>query len=513
MVNLLFLVMSVFCLFFSIPAASKPQIQPPQQTQLEIQNKQRLNAATVLSHIESQRIVHKIPGMTVGIWRDGKSIIQSGLGISDIENQVDAEVNTLYRVASVTKPLSATLMMGLKENDMLTLEEKVKFPGYWKLCNRAFKAPIASVAGYQCKKNKLSVRSHLTHTTQSPSGDVFSYSGGIYGFLTQMIEHKTDDTYVNMFIKHILQPAGMSQSMMGQDNLSKTSKDKLAIPYLILPDGIPLKNEYPDRVEKTSAGLVATVPDLGKFAASYLSGKLINGKSRAEMEDLDEYKTRDGGKLLYGLGWFGTYIDNVKVLYHPGWWPSAFSSLLIVVPEHNSYAVFLANSGGLTGGNYQGITTTKSTLTQNPFAAIALNTILDIDLPVTANVNSYDYQKVTINKSISSYIPSYWQSLKNGHYLSEEQRLTVSFEEYDSQNIETILSKHGQVVKQIYSGKFGMLNWRITQLSDKQGLTKVVCLAKGGSGAIAIIFESELPFKEMNHTILEAIVSSTSIES
>ena len=70
----------------------------------------------------------KAPGLSLAIGLDGKIRFENGYGLADIENAVPATASTVYRLASVSKPITAVATMQLVERGRLRLEDTV---GRW----------------------------------------------------------------------------------------------------------------------------------------------------------------------------------------------------------------------------------------------------------------------------------------------------------------------------------------------------------------------------------------------
>lgn len=65
----------------------------------------------------------EIPSMVVAISKDWQIIYEGAFGYADIEGTVPATVNTAYRLASVSKPITATGLMVLHQKGMVKIDE------------------------------------------------------------------------------------------------------------------------------------------------------------------------------------------------------------------------------------------------------------------------------------------------------------------------------------------------------------------------------------------------------
>jgi CubicO group peptidase (beta-lactamase class C family) len=69
--------------------------------------------AKVESSIDKFMAVSKVPGVSAAVVQDGEFVWSAGFGMADLENSVPATSETLYRLASVSKPITATAAMQL----------------------------------------------------------------------------------------------------------------------------------------------------------------------------------------------------------------------------------------------------------------------------------------------------------------------------------------------------------------------------------------------------------------
>lgn len=68
---------------------------------------------------------NQIPGASLAISNSGKLVYARGFGYADVENAVPVEPDSLFRIASVSKPLTATAVMRLVQSGRLALDDKV----------------------------------------------------------------------------------------------------------------------------------------------------------------------------------------------------------------------------------------------------------------------------------------------------------------------------------------------------------------------------------------------------
>jgi CubicO group peptidase (beta-lactamase class C family) len=80
----------------------------------------------------------RIPGVAVGIVKDGKIVLMKGYGIKELGLQTKVDANTLFMIGSNTKAFTATALAMLQADKKLSLDEKVtKYIPEFKLDNKA----------------------------------------------------------------------------------------------------------------------------------------------------------------------------------------------------------------------------------------------------------------------------------------------------------------------------------------------------------------------------------------
>ena len=66
------------------------------------------------------------PGVSVAVVQDGKLVWSGGFGMADLENSVPATADTVYRLGSISKPITATAALVLAERGQLDLDAPVQ---------------------------------------------------------------------------------------------------------------------------------------------------------------------------------------------------------------------------------------------------------------------------------------------------------------------------------------------------------------------------------------------------
>jgi len=127
----------------------------------------------------------KLPGTYVKIIKDGKVVYDDKYGFIDIDKKKPIEENSLYRIFSMTKPITAVAIMSLYDQGKLNLDDKVSkyIPEF--LDTQVYK-DLDGKHSFEPQKTPLTIRHLLTHTSGIPYGWESSYTDSIYNVRQHM---------------------------------------------------------------------------------------------------------------------------------------------------------------------------------------------------------------------------------------------------------------------------------------------------------------------------------------
>lgn len=289
---------------------------------------QKIDLEKLAAAIDSTRVSLRIPGLSFAVVEDGRVVMARGLGFADVEAKAQATPETVYPIGSITKTFTSTLMLKLAEQGRLDLD-----------------AVVATLVDWEVAPNIL-VRHVLSHTSEGAPGSRFVYSSR-FNWLDNVVEAATQDTFRVLLTKQLLEPARLAQTFAGEATDGYAERlPGLAKPYKLGNNGEPVRSQYPPMALHSSSGLSSTVLDLARYSTALDAGEILSAQARSRAFS-PTISTR-GDTLPYGLGWYTERIAGQRVVWHPSWWPNAYSGLLVKVPERNVAFVVLANSDALT---------------------------------------------------------------------------------------------------------------------------------------------------------------------
>lgn len=312
----------------------------------------------------------KVPGLSVAVVLDGALAWSAGFGMADLENSVRATAQTVYRVGSISKALTATAAMALWEQGKLNLDVPVQtycpeFPQkQWPVTTRQLLAHLGGIRYYKVPEYPYTesqsdpevgntrhfengIQGGLQFFANDPlvaePGTHFHYSTQGYTVAACAIEGAAAAKYADAVRKNVLTPANMTQTL---------PDDRLAIVplrtrfYSRDKSGAVVNAEFLDSSYKVAGGgWLSSAPDLARFSVAILSDRLVQRFTRGLMWT-QQIPTDGLGRMAYGLGWQIGTTDRVKVVGHGGSQQGA-SAMLLIAPEARAAVAVLTNSDGV----------------------------------------------------------------------------------------------------------------------------------------------------------------------
>ncbi|MEO0471631.1 MAG: serine hydrolase domain-containing protein [Bacteroidota bacterium] len=310
-----------------------------------------------LDEIDDLRQQYHIPGMAVAVVKEQNVILTEGLGVADIEKGTAVNFQTSFRIASITKPIASTVLLQLEMEGEICLDQSIKsaYPEMEALFTRVKnhlteKEPewLFLVENYDIHRDDITIRHHLTHTSEFEPGSRYQYNGFLYGTLSRAMAQASEQSFPTLLYDRVFLPVNMKESLPAQGDPSRPEViERLARPYRW--DSVARRHilsPYPQQNVTAGAGIVSTIGDLARFDIALDQGKLLPDSVLTKAWTAN--RTIDGKVTPYGLGWFVGEMDGEKILWHTGWQPEAFSGLYLKFPERNMSLILLANSEGLS---------------------------------------------------------------------------------------------------------------------------------------------------------------------
>lgn len=307
-----------------------------------------------------------IPGLAVGVWSDGRERYACH-GVTSVENPLPVDPDTAFVLGSVTKTCTATALMRLVAQGLVTLEAPVRryVPELeladgraaaevtvLNLLNHTSGLGVGDVVDTGAGDDALAryVAALAGSALVAPPGARASYSQAGFNLAGRVIEKVTGQTYERAVGSLLLEPLGMRHSFFSaRDVLTR----RFAVGHNRGEDGTlavaRLWKRW--RGDNPGGGLVSSVADQVRWARFHLGdGRADSGERLLPADVLHRMQEPTvalrGSSLgdAIGLGWFLREVDGVRTVGHGGSTNGQFAELL-TVPERDFAVVALANAG------------------------------------------------------------------------------------------------------------------------------------------------------------------------
>jgi serine beta-lactamase-like protein LACTB, mitochondrial len=303
-----------------------------------------------------------VPGISAAVVQDGELVWSQGFGMADLENFVPATSSTLFRLGSISKPITATAIMQLSERGKLDLDAEVQkycpaFPKKeWPITSRELLGHLGGIRHYNpdgkgdIPDDSAKHFASMEESLQIFSGDPlvakpetkFHYSTYGYTVLGCVLEGAASEKYVDFVKENVFGPAGMEETQA--DNFFAIvphrsrwyHKDKSGV---VQNAGV-LDSSY----KIPGGGLISSADDMARFEIAVMADKLLKPATREAM--WTPQKAADGSQNGYGLGWGTQKKYGVALVEHSGS-QQGTSTSMILVPERRAGVVVLANMDGV----------------------------------------------------------------------------------------------------------------------------------------------------------------------
>jgi CubicO group peptidase (beta-lactamase class C family) len=309
--------------------------------------------------IRGRLVEQSLPSLAVAVARDGAILWEEGFGWADRENRVPATEHTMYSLASISKPITATGLMVLKEQGKLDLDRPInEYLGSAKLkawIGDTAEATVRQVANHTAG---LPLHWHMFYVDETygrpsmdetirrygnlvtPPGERHQYSNLGYGILDYVTARLSGKCYPDFMRQEVFLPLGMTRASVG---IGPGLEPYAAARYG--SDGLPIP--FYDFDHPGGSAVYCSAHDLVRFGMFHLKSHLSDQKAILSDEALDEMQapTSSTGKSSgYGVGWS---VNEDRLGYRSighGGGMGGVCTALDFIPSEKLVVVALANS-------------------------------------------------------------------------------------------------------------------------------------------------------------------------
>jgi CubicO group peptidase (beta-lactamase class C family) len=370
---------------------------------------------------------------TVMVTEGDRVLLDKGYGKAVVEWDVANALETKFRLGSLTKQFTATLVLLLQQDGKLKVDDPVSkylpdAPKTWE------KITLANLLGHTSgipsftDMKEFGVWRMSPHTTDEElalfkdkpldfePGSKFAYSNSNFEVLGAVIEKLSGKKYGDLLRERIFEPLGMKDSGLDSDDLLLP---KRAEGYMPGAKGLVVARSESMSVPWSAGSIYSTTGDLLKWEHGLFGGKVLNADSLKAMTT--------PGKGNYGMGVFIEQQDGQKVVSHGGG-IEGFNTHMAYAPEMQICVVVLSNVNGgapdSMGGKLMDVVLGKPVQLANerkaqPIAKEELAKFVGVyDLAPTFSLTvAVGADGLTVQGTGQPAFPVQYEGLKDGHAL------------------------------------------------------------------------------------------------
>ena len=307
------------------------------------------------TYVRQFREAKNIPSIAGGISRDGKTIWMGGSGSIDLENPEPVNPSqSIYRLASISKMITATAILQLVEARKISLDEDIrKYVPYYpkKKWNFTVRQILQHTSGMRAYKDgEFDSKTHFNSikdvvnylapdSLMFEPGTNYLYSSLAYTLLAAAIESVTGMNYAEYMQKNIFDKAGMKSTFF--DDYRNIIKHRVK-GYV--------KSDYRDfenapladlSIKYPGGGIMSTVEDVLAFGNKLLQGDLINKSYIDTM--YEQLRLKNGQTRSYGLGVAMWNDEHKRFMFGHIGGGTGFTTQLVIMPKERIVSVYLIN--------------------------------------------------------------------------------------------------------------------------------------------------------------------------
>jgi N-acyl-D-amino-acid deacylase len=317
--------------------------------------------------MELQLREYGIPGGALAVAKEGRLVLAKGYGLADVDAKVPVEAGSLFRIASISKPITAVAILKLAQDGRLDLDAKaftlldielekadprlvditirqlLHHTGGWdreKSGDPMFRPfDIASELGVPLPPDPAAViRFMVRRPLDTDPGSKHAYSNFGYCVLGRILEKITGEPYETHVRKAVLAPMGITGMRLGKTLLDGRAPGEVRYYPVSGAQARPVFESVKSKevpwpyggfcLEAMDAhgGWLASAPDLVRFATSI--DRVLDAKSRALM--VERPAKLPAAPAYYACGWMVRPLGQGRMnVWHNGSLPGT-STLLVI---------------------------------------------------------------------------------------------------------------------------------------------------------------------------------------
>ena len=289
---------------------------------------------------------------TALVIQKGKILLYKGYGYSNVESKKPNDTGTIYRIGSLTKPFTATVILHLESEKMLSTHDPLSkyFPNFQNSDLITIEHLLTHSSGI---KDYLEVKAVQQLPDSAPPismtklisffenepltikpGEKFAYSNSNYILLAAIAEKVAGQKFEHLVRRIVFDPLEMKSSGFDFKNLTDSNK---STGYIGKKDNIVVE-DFDSTYAPGCGSMYSTAMDLYRWYRGLYGSKVIGEATRELAFTPRQWK--------YGYGWFRYELYGKKCISHAGGVPG-FLAQLQFFPDDDLCIILLSNNNAI----------------------------------------------------------------------------------------------------------------------------------------------------------------------
>lgn len=287
---------------------------------------------------------HKFPGMAVAVAAEGQLIWSDAVGFADLEQRVPMWPHSRFRIASISKPITAAAAARLYSQGQLDIDASVQqyvpdFPRKrWPVTTRQLGAHLGGIRSYR-PGEMLSAAPYASvsdgleifaaDTLMYEPGTQYLYSSYGWNLISAVIEGATGASFLDHMRQEVFLPLGMLNTVA--DHPDKLIAHRVRF-YTRNEEGLLLNAPFVNNSYKwAGGGFLSTPIDVVHFGIAHLTSTFLDDAAKELL--FTEQLTNTGEPTGYAFGWnVEMREDDLHYFSHSGG-AIGGTSLLVIQPD------------------------------------------------------------------------------------------------------------------------------------------------------------------------------------
>ena len=294
------------------------------------------------------------PGVSIAVGVEGELVFAEGFGLADLEQEVPVHAETLFRIGSVSKTLTAAAAARVWERGELELDAPIQrsVPSFPEKPEGAISvrllgghlAGIRHYAGLEFLSNRayLNVRRPLEVFQDDPlvaaPGERFSYTTYGWTLLSAALEEAADQDFLELMREQVFEPLEMTRTLPDRRSALIPQRARWYQRFGASHQNAPpvdLSNKW------AGGGFLSTPTDLVRFGSAHLEPGYL-GEEALEL-CLTPMLDAAGQSTGYGFGWSRREGDGSGPLYGHSGGSVGGTTAFLMQPESGVVAALVTN--------------------------------------------------------------------------------------------------------------------------------------------------------------------------